>query len=93
MVSFVIPCYNYGRYLRDCLDRIFVQKGGYEIEVIAVNHTSPNDTIEILRSYNDPRLKFNDHLEHKGYVFTINEVLRPRRGSMWCALILITGIA
>ena len=36
MISFVVPCYGYGRYLRDCLDRIFAQAGGYEIEVIAI---------------------------------------------------------
>jgi glycosyltransferase involved in cell wall biosynthesis len=23
LVSFVVPCYNYGRYLGDCLDSIF----------------------------------------------------------------------
>jgi glycosyltransferase involved in cell wall biosynthesis len=73
IVSFVIPCYNYGRYLRDCLDRIFAQEGGYEIEVIAVNDASPDDTIEILRSYNDPRLKIIDRRENKGHVFTVNE--------------------
>jgi glycosyltransferase involved in cell wall biosynthesis len=73
IVSFVIPCYNYGRYLRDCLDRIFAQEGGYEIEVIAVNDASPDDTLEILRSYRDPRLKIIDRRENKGHVFTVNE--------------------
>ena len=80
LISFVIPCYNYGRYLRDCLDRIFAQVGEYEIEVIAVNDASPDDTIDILRSYTDPRLKIIDRRENKGHVFTVNEGMQAARG-------------
>ena len=80
LVSFVVPCYNYGRYLRDCLDRIFAQEGGYEIEVIAVNDASPDDTLDILRSYSDPRLKIIDRRENLGHVFTVNEGMEAARG-------------
>ena len=73
LISFVIPCYNYGRYLRDCLDGIFAQEGGYDLEVIAVNDASPDDTIDILRSYNDPRLRIIDRRENKGHIYTVNE--------------------
>lgn len=79
-VSFVIPCYNYGRYLRDCLDRIFAQEGAYEIEVIAVNDASPDDTIDILRSYRDPRLRIIDRQENRGHVFTVNQGIEAARG-------------
>jgi len=80
LVSFVIPCYNYGCYLRDCMDRIFAQEGGYEIEVIAVNDASPDDTIDILRSYTDPRLKIIDRRENRGHIFTVNEGMEAARG-------------
>lgn len=80
MVSFVIPCYNYGRYLRDCLDAILKLEGGYEIEVIAVNDASPDDTIDILRSYSDPRLKIIDRRKNKGHVFTVNEGMMAAQG-------------
>lgn len=73
IVSFVIPCYNYGHYLRDCLDGIFAQEGGYDLEVVAVNDASPDDTLDILHSYHDPRLKIIDRRENKGHVFTVNE--------------------
>lgn len=80
LVSFVVPCYNYGRYLRDCLDRIFGQEGGYDIEVIAINDCSSDDTLAILRSYKDPRLKIIDHEVNRGHIFTVNEGLRAATG-------------
>ncbi len=80
LVSFVIPCYNYGRYLRDCIDRILALEGGYDIEIIAVNDASPDDTIDILRSYADPRLRIIDRRENKGHVFSVNEGLTASRG-------------
>jgi glycosyltransferase involved in cell wall biosynthesis len=80
LVSFVIPCYNYGRYLRDCLNGILSQKGGYDIEIIAVNDASPDDTIDILRSYTDPRLKIIDRRENKGHIFTVNEGIAAATG-------------
>jgi glycosyltransferase involved in cell wall biosynthesis len=80
LVSIVVPCYNYGRYLRDCLDRIFAQEGCYDIEVIAINDHSTDDTLEILRSYTDSRLRIIDHQVNRGHVFTMNEGLAAARG-------------
>ncbi len=80
LISFVMPCYDYGRYLRDCIDSILSQEGGYDFEVIAVNDGSPDDTIDILRSYTDPRLKIIDRRENKGHIFTVNEGLSAARG-------------
>lgn len=79
-VSFVIPCYNYGRYLRDCLDSILNQEGGYEVEVIAVNDGSPDDSIDILRSYTDPRLKIIDRKQNRGHIYTVNEGIQAASG-------------
>ena len=79
-VSFVVPCYNYGRYLRDCLDRIFAQEGGYDIEVIAINDASSDDTLQILRSYEDQRLRIIDHEINRGHIFTVNEGLAAATG-------------
>lgn len=79
LVSFVVPCYNYGRYLRDCLDRIFAQEGDYPIEIIAINDRSTDDTLEILRSYGD-RLRLIDHEVNRGHVYTVNEGLEAARG-------------
>jgi glycosyltransferase involved in cell wall biosynthesis len=80
LVSVVVPCYNYGRYLRDCLDRILAQEGGYDIEVIAINDCSSDDTLAILRSYADPRLRIINHEVNRGHIFTVNEGLAAAKG-------------
>lgn len=80
LTSFVVPCYNYGRYLRNCLDPIFSQKGNPEIEVIAINDCSTDDTLDILKSYKDPRLQIIDHEVNRGHVFTVNEGIEKTRG-------------
>lgn len=80
LVSFVVPCYNYGRYLRDCLDRILAQEGGYDLEIIAINDCSPDDSLAILQSYTDPRLRIINHGQNRGHVFTVNKGMEQTRG-------------
>lgn len=80
LVSFVVPCYNYGRYLRECLDRVFRQEGNYDIEVIAIDDCSTDDTLAILRSYDDPRLRVIHHEVNRGHIFTVNEGLAAATG-------------
>src|SRR5438874_6929431 len=80
LVSFVVPCYNYGRYLPDCLNSIFGLAGGYDIEVIAIDDCSQDNTLQILSVFSDPLLKVIKHPLNKGHVFTVNEGLEQTRG-------------
>ena len=80
LVSFVVPCYNYARYLPDCLGSIFHLRGGYDIEVIAIDDCSQDNTLQILSGFSDPRLKVIKHPVNKGHVFTVNEGLKETRG-------------
>ncbi len=57
LVSFVVPCYNYGRFLPDCLEGIFKQEGGYDFEIVAVDDASTDDTLDVLNRFRDPRLR------------------------------------
>lgn len=50
--SIVIPVYNSEKYIRECLESIFSQT--YKnIEVIAVNDCSTDNSLEILKEYNE----------------------------------------
>ena len=55
-VSVVIPVFNKAPYLEACLDSVFAQSF-QEFEVIAVDDASTDDSLAILRSCADPRLR------------------------------------
>jgi glycosyltransferase involved in cell wall biosynthesis len=60
-VSIVLPCYNVRDYISECLDSI-INQTYRELQVIAVNDGSTDDTLTILQSYSDPRLLIVDQL-------------------------------
>jgi glycosyltransferase involved in cell wall biosynthesis len=82
-VSVVVPCYNYGRFLPDCLASIFGQQGFTgEIEVLAIDDASTDDTAEILTRWatSEPRLRVCRHATNQGHLVTVNEGLAAARG-------------
>ena len=50
--SIVIPCHNYGRFLRTAIDSILVQSL-QSYEIIVVNDASTDDTAKIVMDYGD----------------------------------------
>src|SRR6478609_3872924 len=82
LVSFVVPCYNYGRFLPDCLASIFAQEGRQDFEVIAIDDASTDDTLEVLRSFADSRMQVISHAKNLGHVATVNEGLSQARGEL-----------
>lgn len=81
LVSFVVPCYNYGRYLGECLSSIFSQEGVEDFEVIVIDDGSTDHTQEMLSSFTDRRLQVITHSVNLGHVATINEGLSLARGT------------
>lgn len=81
LVSFVVPCYNYGRFLDDCLHGIFVQQGCENFEIIAIDDASTDNTREILASYRDPRLRVILHEKNRGHIDSVNEGAAVAGGS------------
>src|ERR1700712_2703863 len=51
-ISIVITSYNYGRYLRECIDSALAQTH-YPREVIVIDDGSSDDSPDIIRSYGD----------------------------------------
>lgn len=66
-LSFILPCYNVGRYIADCLESIYAQDySENEYEVICVNDCSTDNTRGIILSYvgKHPNLRLIDHTEN-----------------------------
>jgi len=80
LVSFVIPCYNYGRYLGDCLQSIFAQDADYPFEIIVLDDASPDNTQEVVARFRHPRLRVITHEQNQGHIRTVQEGLEAARG-------------
>lgn len=80
LVSFIVPCYNYARFLPDCLNSIFAQEGDYDFEVIVIDDASTDNTLDVIGSYVDPRIHVFRHEVNRGHARTINEGLLATRG-------------
>jgi glycosyltransferase involved in cell wall biosynthesis len=62
-ISVIVPVYNVGKYLYRCLDSIFDQKYSGTYEVIAVEDASTDNSLQLLRSYQnkEPGLRIIEH--------------------------------
>jgi len=80
LVSFVVPCYNYGRFLGDCLGSIFAQQGNHDFEIVAIDDCSSDNTREVLEKFRDPRMRVILHEKNQGHIRTIAQGLQEARG-------------
>ncbi len=81
-VSVVIPCYNYGRYLRRCISSVTESQPGIRIEVIIVDDKSTDDSLDVaLRiAAEDSRVKVIPNEVNKGHIATYNSGLAAASG-------------
>ena len=78
VISVIIPTYNYGQYLGECLESAFSQTFR-DTEVIVVDDGSTDDTAAILESISEPRLK-HFRIAHSGISGARNVGLRHAQG-------------
>lgn len=82
LISIVLPVYKVEKYLRECLDSIVAQS--YEnLQIIAVNDGSPDDSQSILESYADKRLEIVTK-ENGGLSSARNAGIACARGEYLC---------
>jgi glycosyltransferase involved in cell wall biosynthesis len=81
-VSVVIPCYNYGHYLRQCVESVTHRQPGIEVEVIIVDDRSTDDSLSVAQSIQDrdERVRVIRHEQNKGHIATYNDGLEAATG-------------
>lgn len=86
LVSIIVPIYNAGPYLEQCLDSIVGQKHN-DLEIILLNDGSTDNSLSIMQRYaaNDNRIKIIDK-QNQGYGATCNRGLTEATGT-WISIV------
>lgn len=76
VVSVVVPCYNYGKFLPDCVRSITTQEG-VRVRVLIIDDCSTDDSADVgsRLAECDENVEFRRHEHNQGHIATYNEGL------------------
>ena len=78
-VSIIIPAYNNAIYLGEAISSCLAQTYT-NIEVMVVNDASPDNTTEVVKAFDDDRIKYIVHKKNKGLSAARNTGIRASTG-------------
>lgn len=85
LVSIIMPSYNTAEYIPDSIKSIQAQT--YENwELIIVDDCSTDNSMEVIRSFNEPRIKLLQNEKNSGAAISRNYALREAKGK-WIAFL------
>ena len=84
-VSVVIPVYNSSKYIKECLDSV-INQTYKNIEIIIVNDKSTDDSLDIIKSYKDKRIKVINLHKNVGVSIARNKGVDNCSGDYICFL-------
>jgi len=73
-VSVNIVCYNHEKYIGDAIDSVLNQTF-QDFELILLNNGSTDDSLKVMESYNDPRIKLESIYPNKQSTFAGNNCI------------------
>jgi glycosyltransferase involved in cell wall biosynthesis len=75
-IDVIVPCFNYGRFLEQCVNSVLRQEG-VDVRVLIIDDASTDNTSEVAAALanEDRRVTFIRHGENKGHIATYNEGL------------------
>ena len=73
-IDVIVPCYNYARYLRGCVQSVLRQEG-VQVRVLIIDDFSPDHTPEVGRALaeEDSRVEYRRHPQNARHIATYNE--------------------
>lgn len=77
-ISVIMPVYNAEKYLAKAISSV-LQQTFRDFELIIINDGSTDNSLDIIKSFNDPRIKLISR-ENRGIVSTLNEGLEIAKG-------------
>jgi glycosyltransferase involved in cell wall biosynthesis len=80
-VSIVVPCYNYGNFLQECVDSVLAQPS-VDVDVLIIDDASPDGSGAVAEDIasRDSRVSVIRHAHNRGHIATYNEGLEQATG-------------
>lgn len=85
LVSIIMPSYNTGAYISDSIKSVISQTY-VDWELLIVDDCSTDNTVEIIKSFSDPRIKLLMNKRNSGAAESRNYALREAKGR-WIAFL------
>jgi glycosyltransferase involved in cell wall biosynthesis len=79
VISIVMPFYNAAPYLAEAVQSMLDQTFS-DFELILINDGSTDNSEQVIRGFNDPRIKYIRNEGNKGLVYSLNKGLDEARG-------------
>ena len=79
MITVLMPTHNGERYIRTAIDSVLAQTFS-DFELLIINDGSTDSTPDIIRSYNDDRIRVIDNECNIGITKSLNKGLKKARG-------------
>jgi len=85
LVTVGIPFYNTEAYIENCVQSILNQSYT-NLEIILLNDGSKDNSLEIVKKINDPRIKIISDGENKGLIFRLNQLIDIAQGEYFARM-------
>lgn len=78
-ITILMPVYNGAEYLREAIDSMLRQTFG-DFEFLIINDGSTDQSVEIIESYSDPRIRLVNNGSNLGLISTLNKGVDLAKG-------------
>jgi glycosyltransferase involved in cell wall biosynthesis len=81
-VNVIVPCYNFGRFLKDCVESVLAQTG-VNLRVLILDDASTDNSARVAAELlaADSRIEYRAHATNQGHISTYNEGLNWATGT------------
>ena len=79
LVSIILPTFNGSRYIRESIQSCLDQTHAH-LELIIMDDGSRDNTVQIIRSFQDPRLKLISLEKNQGHIHALNQGFAVSQG-------------
>ena len=79
IVSVVIPSYNHEKFVGECIQSVLNQTF-QDFEIVVTDDGSSDRTVDVIESFNDPRIRLFKHSVNKGACIAANNCIQHAGG-------------